>query len=225
MEKNEHDEITAFDTLYTNNHIQMLKIIMPYFDHPIRQKLAVYIKYLEFQYTLSYFQSHPFELCGCSYEKNEKKEFSVDQICSDIIPFCTTQEKQRIEQIAGLIRTMDMYKEMSRMMEVMKTFNPDGSSGMPADFSPDMFSSLFSGGVPNISPDMLSSFSSMFGGKSDNVSAERSESNTNQEHFDGNHVNETNSGNGMMDMLMGMLSPEQKTMFEMFGGNNTHESE
>lgn len=32
MEKNEHDKIIAFDTLYTNNHIQMMKIVMPYFD-------------------------------------------------------------------------------------------------------------------------------------------------------------------------------------------------
>ena len=35
MEKNEHDKIIAFDTLYTNNHIQMMKIVMPYFDEPM----------------------------------------------------------------------------------------------------------------------------------------------------------------------------------------------
>ena len=29
----------------------------------------------------------------------------------------------------------------------------------------------------------------------------------------------------MMEMLMGMLSPEQKSIFEMFGGNSTHESD
>ena len=51
METNEHDNIIAFDTLYTNNHIQMLKIVMPYFDARVQGQLAVYIKYLEFRHT------------------------------------------------------------------------------------------------------------------------------------------------------------------------------
>ena len=101
MEKNEHDKIIAFDTLYTNNHIQMMKIVMPYFDEPMRGKLAVYIKYLEFQHTL-----------------------------------------ERYRSISG-----------------------DGENSDP------------------------------------------------------------NQNNGMMEMLMGMLSPEQQSMFEMFGGNIPHEPE
>lgn len=255
MEKNAHDEITAFDTLYTTNHIQMLKIVLPYFDHSIRKKLTVYIKYLELQYTLSYFKEHPNELCGCSYDK---KEFNISQLCTDVLPFCTSEEKQRIEQIAGLFHTIEMYKEMSQMMEVMKSFAPDTAAGMPFDFSPEMFSSLASGGFSDISPDMLSLFSSLFSGNSNKENPESTNINdTSRNDTDQNDINQNNTGsnnadrndanqdnigsnnadqdntssnnaansNGMMDMLMGMLSPEQKTMFEMFGGNNTHESE
>lgn len=240
MEKNAHDEITAFDTLYTTNHIQMLKIVLPYFDHSIRKKLTVYIKYLELQYTLSYFKEHPNELCSCSYDK---KEFNISQLCTDILPFCTSEEKQRIEQIAGLFHTIETYKEMSQMMEVMKSFAPDSAAGMPFDFSPEMFSNLASGGFSDISPDMLSLFSSLFSGNSNKENPEstntndtcRNDTNRNdisQNNTGSNNANQDNTGNndaansnGMMDMLMGMLSPEQKTMFEMFGGNNTHESE
>ena len=60
METNEHDNIIAFDTLYTNNHIQMLKIVMPYFDAQAQGQLAVYIKYLEFRHTLDYFSRAPY---------------------------------------------------------------------------------------------------------------------------------------------------------------------
>lgn len=230
MEKNAHDEITAFDTLYTTNHIQMLKIVLPYFDHSIRKKLTVYIKYLELQYTLSYFKEHPNELCGCSYDK---KEFNISQLCTDVLPFCTSEEKQRIEQIAGLFHTIEMYKEMSQMMEVMKSFAPDTAAGMPFDFSPEMFSNLASGGFSDISPDMLSLFSSLFSGNSNKENPESTNTNdTSRNDAARNDINQNNTGsnnaansNGMMDMLMGMLSPEQKTMFEMFGGNNTHESE
>lgn len=167
MEKNEHDKIIAFDTLYTNNHIQMMKIVMPYFDEPMRGKLAVYIKYLEFQHTLGRYRSHSYELSGCSFNK---EEFNIKKLCSELLPFCTGEEKKKLEQIAGIFHSMEMYKEMSRTMEMMKDFAPD----------------LFSGGGEN---------------------------------------SDSNQNNGMMEMLMGMLSPEQQSMFEMFGGNIPHEPE
>lgn len=91
MEKNEHDKIIAFDTLYTNNHIQMMKIVMPYFDEPMRGKLAVYIKYLEFQHTLERYRSHSYELSGCSFNK---EEFNIKKLCSELLPFCTGEEKK-----------------------------------------------------------------------------------------------------------------------------------
>lgn len=145
MEKNEHEEIIAFDTLYTTNHIAMLKIVMPYFDHPLQPYLAVYIKFLELQYALSFSRSHPHELYGCSVKK---KKFDAGKICSDILPLCTEQEKQMIEQIAGLFRSMEMYQEMSQMMNMMKDIMP---SNMSSEMSPEMFSNLFSGSSPDLS--------------------------------------------------------------------------
>lgn len=176
MGKNEHEEIIAFDTLYTTNHIAMLKVLMPYFDTSFQQHLAIYIKFLELQYTLSL--SRPHELRDCS---SQKKEFDIKNICSDILPFCTESEKRTIEQIRGLFHSMEMYKEMSQVMNVMQDIMP---SNMSSDSSFD-FSSI------------LTALS--------NTQSDKTE-------------------NGMMDMLMGMLSPEQKNLFEMFGGNNTHES-
>lgn len=187
MEKNEHDKITAFDTLYTNNHIQMLKIVMPYFDEQMRRKLAVYIKYLELRHTLDCYHSHSYELSGCSFEK---EEFNINKICSELIPFCTGEEKRKLEQIADIFRTIETYKEISRTMEIMKDFAPD----------------LFTEGAGNI-------FSA-------GTAAERPEG----EDGDSANNNDTQS-NGIMEMLMGMLSPEQKAMFEMFGGNSPHEPE
>lgn len=186
MEKNEHDKITAFDTLYTNNHIQMLKIVMPYFDEQMRRKLAVYIKYLELRHTLDCYHSHSYELSGCSFEK---EEFNINKICSELIPFCTGEEKRKLEQIADIFRTIETYKEISRTMEIMKDFAPD----------------LFTEGAGNI-------FSA-------GTAAKRPEG----EDGDSANNNDTQS-NGIMEMLMGMLSPEQKAMFEMFGGNHTHDS-
>ena len=43
----ENEAVIAFDTLYTQNHIQILKILLPYFDPYGQNHLAVWIKYLE----------------------------------------------------------------------------------------------------------------------------------------------------------------------------------
>lgn len=134
MGKNEHDKIIAFDTLYTNNHIQMLKIVMPYFDEPMRRWLAVYIKYLEFRHALDRYHSPSYALSGCSFGK---EEFSLNKICSELLPFCTENEKEKLEQIANIFRSMEMYKEMSRTMEMMK------------DFAPDLFTEGFGGIFPS----------------------------------------------------------------------------
>lgn len=184
MDEKEHDKITAFDTLFTTNHIQILKIVMSYFDKQLQKKMAVYIKYLEFQYTLTWLQSHPFELYGCS-DRNE--EINIGKLCSEILPYCTGEEKQKVEQIAGMMRSIEMYREMSQTFEMMKDMFPEGFG--------DTFSS-------NASPD-------------DGSASDTSADNT------GN----PNTNNGMLDILMNMLSPEQKAMFEMFGGDNSHEPE
>ena len=55
----ENEAVIAFDTLYTQNHIQILKILLPYFDPYGQSHLAVWIKYLELRYTLEYVSRHP----------------------------------------------------------------------------------------------------------------------------------------------------------------------
>lgn len=173
MERIEHDKIIAFDTLFTNNHIQMLKVVMPYFDSRMQAHIAIFIKYLEFRYVLSFCQTGSCELCSCSIDKAMGKEdFDICKLCNDILPFCTKEEKQQIEQMTGIFRSMETFKEMSKMMELMK------------DLAPDMTGGTATGQEQNNNPD-----------------------------------------NGMLNMLMGMLSPEQQAMFQMFGGNNSHESE
>ena len=48
------EAIIAFDTLYTTNHMQMLKLLSPYLDMENQHRLAIYIKWQELQYTLNF---------------------------------------------------------------------------------------------------------------------------------------------------------------------------
>lgn len=170
MDANEQNKVIAFDTLFSTNHISMLKIMLPYMDNQSQKSLAVYIKFLELNYTIDFYKKHPYPACGC-LEKESSPDLS--RLCSELLPFCTEKERRQIEQIRNLMQSMKMYQEMSKTMEMMKDFMPD-----------------------------MENFGDMF---KEGSSSGR------------------DTGPDMMNLLMNMLSPEQKEMFQLFGGNNHDE--
>ena len=162
MDNADHNKVAAFDTLFSTNHIQMLKVILPYMDNQTQKSMAVYIKFLELNYTIEFYKKNPYPLCGCT-EKESSPD--IQKMCTELLPYCTDEERKKIEQVRSILQSMEMYKEMSKTMEMMK------------DFMPDMTSDA------------------------------------------GNSEQTQGDGFDMMGMLMNMLSPEQKQMFDMFGGN------
>lgn len=152
MEHNEHDRVLAFDTLFTNNHIRMLKIAMPFFDTSIQRHIAVYIKYLELQYTLSYFNKYNIPPFSGSYDAHT--------LLGDILPYCSPEEKGKVKQMENLFSTFENYQNMMEMMSMMKEMFPDGE-GVP---NADMLSGFFGGN----GTDMLNLFQ-MFQNSDDNT--------------------------------------------------------
>lgn len=173
MDSKEHHKVIAFDTLFTTNHIQMLKVMLPYMDNQTQKSMAVYIKFLELTYTIDFYKKNPYPVCGCM-----KKESLPDMpgLCSELLPYCTEEEKKQMEQMRNLFQTMEMYRELSKSMEMMK------------DIFPEMSNAFSAAGEASSSAD--GSSDSPFG----NID--------------------------IMGMLMNMLTPEQKEMFDLFGGNN-----
>lgn len=131
-EQKKPDKIQAFDTLFTNNHIQMYKILLPCFDPPIQKQLAIYIKYMEFQYTLSYFKLHPYAYMP--------KEDSLDmtQIGREIMPYCSPSEKKNLEKMMEMSSTLKNMEEMMATVNMMKEMFPEGFSFGGEDGSPDI---------------------------------------------------------------------------------------
>ena len=144
MDSNERDKVIAFDTLFCTNHIQMLKIMLSYMDNQTQKSMAIYIKFLELNYTIEFFKKHPFPLCGCA----EKESYpDIFKLCGELLPFCTENEKKQLEQIRSIIQSVEMYKEMSKTMDMMKDFMPDMTAftGNSSDNSTDTASGNNSG--------------------------------------------------------------------------------
>lgn len=143
------DSVLAFDTLFTTNHIQIMKTLLPYLDETLQKHLAILIKYMELQYTISYFKKHKISFGG---RHSEKKEPDLTELYPRIQSFLTEEERARTQQIMNMLSMMQNLGQMQEMMNMMSAMNDADSD----------------------------------------------------------------AGSDPTDMLMGMLSPEQRAMFEMF---------
>lgn len=138
-QEHEQDKVLAFDTLFTTNHIQMMKILMPFLDASRQKYIAIYIKYMELQYTISYFQKNGSAPFPARPDCGQDSQALYPQICREIKPYCSPEEKKKMEQMENLFSTMKNCQEMMEMFSMMKEIFPQGEDGI----NPDMFSGLF----------------------------------------------------------------------------------
>ena len=116
----EQDEIYAFDTLYTNRQIQMLKLAMPLLPSVYRSFLAIYIKFLELQYTINIAKNTGFS----EDRRNEKTGFSIstetmENYFQSIMPYLSDDDKGKIQKIKNMLQTMEQFKQMKPILDMM----------------------------------------------------------------------------------------------------------
>lgn len=158
MDEQTSKTITAFDSLFTTNRIQMLKILLPWLAPGQQSGFAVYIKLLELQYTLTFLRRHPdTRLLG------NGKQLSADffqgdnedtlKLLDELLPFSSQEDRSRIENMKSMMANFRKMQEMMDMMKMMQELFPEG---MGTDNPMDMFSGMSDSG--------LSSLFQMFGG-------------------------------------------------------------
>ena len=130
MEVIRQDSVLPFDTCFCNDHIRMLKILVPFLDSSLQKYLALYIKYLEIRYIMECFR-RPILLNGTCFDRNAPPS-SADfpAILDRIIPLCSPQEKEKFLHIRNLFDTFQNLQNMMEMMESMKELFPEGMNNM-----------------------------------------------------------------------------------------------
>lgn len=130
----EQDYITAFDTIYTTNHIQICKMAMMLLP-PEKQKFAAaFIKYLEFNYTLKLCLSTPYMQLPNSSLPNAN-DFSdkltlLNEFFPKILPFCTESEAAIVKKLLSLKSTFDSFEQMKPLLEMLSQMDSEATSSM-----------------------------------------------------------------------------------------------
>lgn len=142
--KREIDAIAAFDSLFTTNHIQMLKILLPRLSPEAQGNFAVYIKFLELQYTVSFLQKHPsIPLIGSGLQLsgNLSQGDNADtiELLNELLPFSGPNERAKLEGMRNMLQNMGKMQEMMEMLQMLQEMFPEG---MNTDNPLDMFSNM-----------------------------------------------------------------------------------
>jgi len=121
------DHVLAFDTLYTNNHIQMLKVLLPHLPRKQKNEFAVFIKYMELQYTiaLSKKTKHQINICTASTEDTS----DISSLIDELQPYCTEQERKTFSHMAETFQTLHMFQDLQKYKDLFATMStPEDSS-------------------------------------------------------------------------------------------------
>jgi len=162
MEEQGSKAIAAFDSLFANNRIQMLKILLPWLAPRQQGGFAVYIKLLELQYAMSLLRSRPGERLIGSGKQLSANFFQEDNedtlsLLDELLPFSDSKEREKIENMKQMILNMRKMREMMDMIQMLQELFPEGMggenpmdffSGMSggADFDPTSLFQMFGGG-------------------------------------------------------------------------------
>lgn len=111
------EAILAFDTLFTTNHMKILKLLFPYLNNEEQKKLAIYIKWQELTYTLSFF-NHSSNLCPSCTRSKKDMDFSV--LYPILSSYCSQEEKEFLSKISGFMNMKSMIVQMQEYLPLIQ---------------------------------------------------------------------------------------------------------
>ena len=114
------EAILAFDTLYTTNHMKILKLLLPYLEPKHQRKVAVYIKWQELLFTLNFFKQYSASLYSSDFVK--KKTLNLDTLLPILTPYCKESEKKILSQFLQMQTMMQKMEEMQQYMPMIQQF-------------------------------------------------------------------------------------------------------
>lgn len=155
------EKIYAFDSLYTTNHIQMLKVLLPCLNPSLQKALTLYIKFLELFYAIQFLSTHPYAIKGCVFDQSS---FDLDKFTKDIEPYMSASEADTFKQIRQSMNAVKEFEKMQQKMNSLKDILPEGFDLNNLSSMGNMFSTMTSS-PNNTSMDTASMMEHMFSDK------------------------------------------------------------
>ena len=103
------EKLTPFDLVVTDEKLQTLKLLLPYVPSEYQSFLGIYVKFAEFQNTVSYFRQFP----GRHFLKKNDSDVSVESIISDLKEYYPEKNFEIMETLMQAMNMMEMMQNMN----------------------------------------------------------------------------------------------------------------
>ncbi len=120
--------ILAFDSIFSTNSMQLLKILMPLIPGKFQPLLAIFIKIEELQYAYQYLSAHPIAILNTDQDLSFEEKLS--KTIKEIRPYCPAEYVKYIEQVESILNLLQKYKELSPVLELFKEGNDSNPLAM-----------------------------------------------------------------------------------------------
>ncbi len=110
MEENPTLKMTDFDCLVTNESLQILKALLPYFPANGRHFLSVYAKIMEMQNTMRVFSQPGGGLSICSEKEREHLDFPT--LIGQIREYCSPATQAKMDDCMKYLALFEMVSLM-----------------------------------------------------------------------------------------------------------------
>ena len=105
--------MTLFDEAILPKEMQMMKAFLPFLPASMQKMFAVYIKWMELQYTISYFNQHT----------PRQESLDIGNIMNCLKGIVPPEQQAQMEQFSDIFENMDMYRDMFEGFS--SAFTPD----------------------------------------------------------------------------------------------------
>ena len=114
MEWKTPQKMTPLDLAVTDKNLQALKLLLPYVPSDIQPMLGIYVKFAEFQNTLSYFRF----FTRSSLHKN----LSMENVMNDLKNYYPEKDFEMMENMVQAMNMMEMMQNMN-MDDMLSSMN------------------------------------------------------------------------------------------------------
>ncbi len=116
---------TALDQIANRRHLQLVKAALPYVPLPGQKQLSVFIKLLELQNVLQFYQSGEAAVSACSAAEPP----GMLEMLNGMRGYCEGEEQALLDQWISTFSMLELYASFAQMQRMEEEYAAPDDSG------------------------------------------------------------------------------------------------
>ena len=117
--------LTPLDQIANQNHLQLIKAMLPYIPTQKQKSFSVIIKLMEMQNIIHFYNQHQNFLHCCS---TSEQPSGILDLLTELRNYCTDTEQALFDQWIQLFSTMELYSMFLQTPEDLSAFMQQNAS-------------------------------------------------------------------------------------------------